>query len=95
MNLWIKNTDGKPDAMLTFATAAFLFVLFKLFFNGAEIEGYDFGTIDSDQIAAVLGPTFLAYVGRRYTDAKHASYSDYVVEDETDVIDLDGRGREG
>ena len=74
MNLWISNTAGKKDAVLTLALVGFIVVMVKLILSGASIavngNTYTLGTIGAAEIAAVLTPTLGAYVSRRYTDAK-------------------------
>lgn len=73
--MWIKNTDGKKDAVLTMTLMGFLVILAKVLLGGVEIEvagaKYAFGTIDGAVVAAVLTPTLGAYVARRYTDRKY------------------------
>jgi hypothetical protein len=73
---WIKNTSGKPDAMLTFAFMSFSVVTINILlstfgriaFNGFEIG---FASMEASAMTAYLGATFTAYVTRRWTDAKH------------------------
>jgi len=75
--MWIKNTEGKPDAMLTFAIISFAVVTLNILlatvgqisFSGNEIQ---FETLDSGAMGVYLTATFSAYVGRRLTD-KHYS----------------------
>jgi hypothetical protein len=71
--LWIKNTDGKPDAVLTMATLGFITCILKVLLAGAALtlgaKTFAAGTIDGGIIAAILTPTLGAYVARRYTDA--------------------------
>lgn len=75
--MWIKNTEGKPDAMLTFAIISFAVVTLNILlatigqisFSGNEIQ---FETLDSSAMGVYLTATFSAYVGRRLTD-KHYS----------------------
>ena len=71
---WIKNTDGKRDAVLTLTLIGFIVIMIKLLladtvitFNG---DTYKFGELSAAIIAAVLTPTLGAYVSRRYTDRK-------------------------
>lgn len=77
MRLWIKNTSGKPDAVLTLTLIGFVIVMLKVLLNGASLSfngaAYSLGTIDAAMIAAVLSPTLGAYVARRYTDKRHPS----------------------
>ena len=83
---WIKNTDGKRDAMLTFALISFFVVTLNLFlatFGNISIKGYDFGFsfMDASTMTAYLAATFGAYVSRRWTDKK---YSDSNKDDKND-----------
>lgn len=71
---WIKNTKGKPDAMLTFATVSFAVVTFNILL--ATLGHFEFGklkfafeSMDSGTMTAYLAATFGAYVTRRWTDA--------------------------
>lgn len=72
---WVRNTKGRPDAMLTFAVVSFGVVLAKFIISGASISvsGHDihFGSVDAASIAALLTPTFGAYVARRHSDTKY------------------------
>lgn len=71
--MWIKNTDGKQDAMLTFATISFFAVTLNVMlatigqisFGGNVVE---FQTLDSTTMGVYLAATFTAYVSRRLTD---------------------------
>lgn len=73
--MWIRNTDGKPDAIFTLSLLAFFVVLIKFMVAGVTftISGVDYslGSVDASMIAALLTPTLGAYVGRRYTDRKY------------------------
>lgn len=77
MGFWIKNTDGKPDAILTLSIVGFVTILVKLLFSGLTLtfkgKEVGIGNIDGSSIAAILTPTLGAYVARRYTDKKLAS----------------------
>tara|TARA_Y100001970_G_C13657684_1_gene566711 strand:+ start:306 stop:563 length:258 start_codon:yes stop_codon:yes gene_type:complete len=81
--MWIKNTNGKRDAMLTFATFAFLIVTLnillatfgKIAYQGWGIE-IGFQMIDSSLAGTYLAATLGAYVARRYTDKKYEEPSD-------------------
>lgn len=74
---WLKNSSGKPDAMLTFATISFLVVtlnmllatLKSLSINGSVVE---FQYLDVGTMTAYLGATFTAYVSRKWTDKRYA-----------------------
>lgn len=74
MNLWIKNTDGKKDAVLTMSLVGFLIVMVKVLLSGVSLTFagniYSFGEVGADVVASVLGTTLGAYVGRRFTDKK-------------------------
>ena len=71
--MWIKNTEGRPDAMLTFATISFIAItlnivlttLGQVSFGGTVIV---FSALDSTAMGVYLAATFSAYVGRRFTD---------------------------
>lgn len=75
--LWVKNTNGKPDAMLTFALFSFIVVTLNVFlstfstisFSGLVIQ---FQTLESSVMAVYLGATFTAYVSRRWTDKRYS-----------------------
>ncbi len=73
--MWIKNSDGKKDAVLTMATFGFIVVLAKVLLGGVSLtigqHVVNFGTIDAAVIGAILGPTLGSYVARRYTDKKY------------------------
>lgn len=70
MNIWIKNTDGKPDAMLTLGIIAFVVVTFRVvvgLFGGFEIgdKAFTFNPMPAGNIVAYLGASLGAYVARR------------------------------
>jgi hypothetical protein len=72
--MWIKNTSGKKDAMLTFATISFAVVTSAIFFGSIGTvtlgeHSITFTPISSDVMAVYLGATFSAYVSRRWTDS--------------------------
>jgi hypothetical protein len=76
--MFIKNSDGKPDAMLTFAFISFSVVTFNLFlstFGTINVHGQQisFQLLDSSVMGAYLGATFTAYVSRRWTDKHYNS----------------------
>jgi hypothetical protein len=73
---WIKNTDGKKDAMLTFATLSFLAITANVILAtiGSLTVGdvaIQFQALDSSVMAVYLGATFTAYVSRRWTDRRY------------------------
>jgi hypothetical protein len=63
--MWIRNTRGKKDALLTFALASVAVVLVKVLLNGASFRGITFGTVDAALVGAVLLPTLGAYTTKR------------------------------
>jgi len=73
--IWIKNSEGKKDAVLTMALAGFSVVCIKVLFAGAifdlGVRTITIGTIDAATVAAILTPTLGAYVSRKYTDRKY------------------------
>lgn len=82
---WMKNTEGKADAVLTMSVIGFVVVLLKVLFSDVTIGDWTFGTIDAGTVAAILTPTLGAYVARRYTDRKvksSFSYKEEITEEE-------------
>ena len=74
--MWVTNTNGKKDAMLTFATFSFTVVTLNMFlstFDTITVGGVSvvFKSLDSSVMAIYLGSTFTAYVSRRWTDRKY------------------------
>lgn len=75
--MWLKNSSGKKDAMLTFATVAFgivsinilLSTVQEFIFSGGH--SVSFQILDSGTMTAYLAATFGAYVSRRWTDKKY------------------------
>ncbi len=75
--MWIKNTSGKPDAMLTFAFYSFLVVTINVLLAtfGTITKGdftFQFVSMDAATMTAYLGATFTAYVTRRWTDKRYS-----------------------
>ena len=74
--MWIKNTEGKKDAMLSFATAAFIVVTSNILIstlgmlNIGDVK-LTFEAMEASTMTAYLGATFTAYVSRRWTDKKY------------------------
>lgn len=73
---WIKNTSGKPDAMLTFATFSFVVVTLNVLLSTFGMVSFkdfsvQFQALDSSVMGVYLGATFTAYVSRRFTDKKY------------------------
>ena len=64
--IWIRNAQGKQDAMLTAGVAALGVCLVRVLLAGVTIGSYTFPPApDAGTIAALLGPTLGAYVARR------------------------------
>lgn len=78
--LWIKNTDGRPDAVLTFAVIGFTILVVKILFAGLHLVwGSHLDLLvqapDALTIGAVLVPTLGAYVSNKYvTLTQHPFY---------------------
>lgn len=73
--MWITNSSGKKDAVLTMAVIGFVVVIIKVLLAGFSITTagktvYSFGSIDATLVGAILTPTLGAYVTRRYMDTK-------------------------
>lgn len=87
--MFLKDSSGKPSMTATMSIVAFVVVMIKVLFSGAAIAigsfSYDFGTIDSLVIAALLGPTLGAYTWRRHTAATYEQTDPSLVEDEEGV----------
>lgn len=78
MSIWVKNSDGKQDAMLTFATISFFIVTLSIILSSiSEINIGNFKItfipLDSGLASIYLGATFTAYVTRKWTDKKFES----------------------
>jgi hypothetical protein len=76
--MWIKNTDGKKDSMLTFATISFAVVSLNIIL--ASIGSIHFGDttisfqpLDGGTMGIYLAATFTAYVSRRWTTAAYGA----------------------
>lgn len=71
---WIKNSDGKPDAMLTLTMVSFIVVMVKIMFGGTSINIGSFimsiDAISPELAATLLGTNTAGYVFRRHTDKK-------------------------
>jgi len=78
---WIKNTNGKDDAMLTFAFLAFSVVTLNILlatFGSVSYKDFslDLQPMDAASMTAYLAATFTAYVTRRWTDRKYVKDAD-------------------
>ena len=67
--MWMQNSAGKPDSMLTLGVISLSVVLVKFFLSEMSFGSVVFGQLDGMVVAAILTPTLGAYVARRYTDA--------------------------
>jgi len=76
MKWMMKNSAGKPDAMLTFAAISFAVVTLNLLlssfgsFDFKELA-ITFNALDASVMSAYLGVAFTAYVSRRWTDKRY------------------------
>lgn len=70
MKLWLKNSEGKRDAVLTMTIATLVVVLLKVVISGVKFGDVEFSPMDAGLVVALLTPTLGAYVARRYTDKK-------------------------
>ncbi len=73
--MWLKNTEGKKDAMLTFAAIGFVVATLNIILGslGTITIGslsFDPKFLSSDLMAVYLGSTFTSYCMRKYTDKK-------------------------
>jgi hypothetical protein len=74
--MYMKDSDGKKSFTVTISVITFVVVMLKVLFGGISFTVGDtsisFGNIGSDEIAALLAPTLMAYSFRRYTDTRYA-----------------------
>jgi len=68
---WIKNTKGRPDSMLTFATISFIVVSFIILLSvikslSIKETTINFALPDTTLVLGYLGACFSSYVVRRY-----------------------------
>jgi len=78
--MWITNSNGDKDAMLTFATISFAIVSLNILLSTLQEVSFTFGSfsfqpMDSGTMTAYLAATFGAYVSRRWTRARYAPES--------------------
>jgi hypothetical protein len=83
--MWIKNTAGKKDAMLTFALISFMVITLNILLSSlgglqAGDVSLQFQALDSSVMAVYLGATFTAYVSRRWTDKRYIEVAAGLVE---------------
>lgn len=74
--MWMQNSQGKEDSMLTLGVISLGVVLVKFFLSEMSFGSIIFGQLDGMVVAAILTPTLGAYVARRYTDANAAKGKD-------------------
>jgi hypothetical protein len=65
MTWMLRNSRGRPDALLTFAAGAVVVAFVKVLLHGVVAFGMTFGSIDAATIAALLTPTLGAYTAKR------------------------------
>lgn len=78
---WLKNSNGTPDSMLSFAFGGFIVTCLAVIisFLGKISIGdfsFEFSELDASHVALVtmfLGATLTAYINRRNTKDKHAA----------------------
>lgn len=88
--IWIENTAGKKDTMLTFSVVAMITIVVKVFLGGVAIKifggTYTMLPIDASTIGALLTPTLTAYVARRFTDKKFDTDGDGIPDSDTPLV---------
>ncbi len=66
MSIFIKNTDGKRDAILTLLVVSFFIHAASILFGGSQLPlGIIVAKADAGIIAAFFGTLLAAYVARR------------------------------
>ena len=90
MNFWVKNSIGKEDAMLTFATISFFVITLSIILasiSEINIGGLkiNFTPLDSGLASIYLGATFTAYVTRKWTDKKYEKESKKNIDDKKEI----------
>jgi purine-cytosine permease-like protein len=75
MSWMLKNSKGKPDAMLTFAAISFLVSSFAVLMGVIKVitvgtVHLEFGNADASLVLGYLGACFTSYVMRRNTKDK-------------------------
>ena len=83
--MWIKHPNTKRySATLSFSVYALIACLGKFLLNGVTIQILDkninFGTVDSALIAAILTPTLLTYVSKKFKPV-HNNFEEKVNEE--------------
>jgi len=77
--IWIRGSDGRPDAVLTFALASIIVILFKILFAGLTITlgslVFAITAPDATTIGTVFTPMLAAYVSNKYVNLNfHPDY---------------------
>jgi hypothetical protein len=69
--IWmLRNSRGRPDALLTFSAGAVAVVLLKVLASGVVVGGVALGSIDATLAGAVLTPLVAAYTAKRVAGGK-------------------------
>lgn len=71
--MWIRNSRGKKDAMLTFATISFFVVTMNIVLVSfspifEKYLSFSFIPVDIAILTMYMSSTFTAYVARKWTD---------------------------
>jgi hypothetical protein len=71
--MWIKNSRGRKDAMLTFATISFFVVTMNIVLVSfspvfEKYLSFSFVPVDIAILTMYMSSTFTAYVARKWTD---------------------------
>lgn len=73
--MFMKDSDGEKSFTVTISVITFAVVMLKVLVGGTSFNvggvAVAFGSISSDEIVALLGPTLGAYTARRYTDKRY------------------------
>lgn len=98
--MYLKNSDGEKSMTATFSIVAFVVVMVKILISGAGIQlgsfTYDFGTVDSLTVAAIMGPILGTYAFRKYTETRYGTpYESYEVGQTYEVDDVGSSARDG
>jgi hypothetical protein len=75
--MYMKDSDGKKSFTVTMSIITFAVVMLKVLVGGTSFTiggtSFSFGSIGSDEIISLLGPTLGAYSFRRYTDSRYGN----------------------
>ena len=64
--MWIKNSNGRKDAILTFLTLTFAAVLLRYVAGGLTFWDFAFPVFESTPAVVLLGLLLPAYIARRH-----------------------------